>query len=727
VLFATTLPDDLRYHFWPQYGHFELVDGEGRSVTQPGQVGEIVGTSYDNLVMPFVRYRTGDYAVLGGEPDASMPGSPVVQRIEGRLQEFIVCADHRLVTVTTIGAAHLKELEQCLRIQYEQHEPGKLTLRVMPLQPMGPQDKQRVRDAIRHKTQGGCEAEVVEVDNIDLTVRGKQRLLVQHLDVSRYLGAALGAARFSDGSGVTATPAETGAAESRWPMDSAASLRVLGEATGANCPSQPVNQSSSLSEPENSADRELFDGKGPSGVRETSLTQGISQGARALSRFRHKSPPLSSLVAFAKRSDFTNQLVRYAFGGNSSVRRIIVEMERSDAARRKELQSQLVGRVLARARSTEYGRGYGPEISDWPILSKKRLRESPRDFLLKYLPKVQASTSGTSGEPLRIWRGIGNVTAEQCFIDHLSERGGADFRRARIAVMRGDMPRRRRGSEDLISEKLGARRLVLAGALLSEKTAQQYIDRIESFAPDILWVYPTVGDMLAISCSRLGRTLPIKLVLSSSEMLSDAAMERMRAAFGGAIIDFYGQAERVALAVRMTVNEGFFVPAYGKVELHPLDQQGSSKLTSIARIVATGLWNDVMPLVRYDTGDLIEYNSNYGRDELELVEVGVLPFVRIIGRAGQFLRTKSGGFIQALGTIAKDFESVLQVQYIQDEDFSVTAKLLATDRFDTDERRKLESAARRIIPNDIDFRVCVVDRLEVAPSGKTPFVICRAK
>jgi len=191
VLFATTLPDDLRYHFWPQYGHFELVDGEGRSVTQPGQVGEIVGTSFDNLVMPFVRYRTGDYAVLGSEPDASMPGSPVVQRIEGRLQEFIVCADHRLVTVTTIGAAHLKELEQCLRIQYEQHEPGRLTLRVMPLQPMGPQDKQRVRDAIRHKTQGGCETEVVEVDNIDLTARGKQRLLIQHLDISSYLGSAM--------------------------------------------------------------------------------------------------------------------------------------------------------------------------------------------------------------------------------------------------------------------------------------------------------------------------------------------------------------------------------------------------------------------------------------------------------------------------------------------------------------------------------------------------------
>lgn len=193
VLFANTLADDGRYHFWPHYGHFELLDPGGAAVTTPGQVGEIVGTSFDNLVMPFVRYRTGDYAALSSGPHASLPGHPVVERIEGRLQEFVVCHDHRLVTVTTLGAAHFEQLEHCLRIQYEQSEPGHLRLRVVPLRPLGEAARAQIERAVRDKTQGGCTVEVVEVESIPRTERGKQRLLLQHLNVERYLGATMNA------------------------------------------------------------------------------------------------------------------------------------------------------------------------------------------------------------------------------------------------------------------------------------------------------------------------------------------------------------------------------------------------------------------------------------------------------------------------------------------------------------------------------------------------------
>src|SRR5207344_466573 len=64
VLMAASMPGDDRYFFWPQYGHFELVDANDMPITRPGVVGFVVGTSFDNEVMPFVRYRTGDLAML---------------------------------------------------------------------------------------------------------------------------------------------------------------------------------------------------------------------------------------------------------------------------------------------------------------------------------------------------------------------------------------------------------------------------------------------------------------------------------------------------------------------------------------------------------------------------------------------------------------------------------------------------------------------------------------
>ena len=191
VLLANTLPDDPRYHFWPYYGHLELIDSAGQSVTQPGQVGEIVGTSFDNLVMPFLRYRTGDYGTLGDKPHQSASGFQVLERIDGRLQEFVVCRDHRLVSVTTLGAAHFQQLDRCLRIQYHQSAPGELVLRVAVLESLSEEMKRDIENAVRNKTQGGCEVKVIEVTEIPVTELGKQRLLIQDLDISRYLGAAI--------------------------------------------------------------------------------------------------------------------------------------------------------------------------------------------------------------------------------------------------------------------------------------------------------------------------------------------------------------------------------------------------------------------------------------------------------------------------------------------------------------------------------------------------------
>jgi len=190
VLMAASMPDDDRYFFWPQYGYFELLDAENRPITQPGKLGFVVGTSFDNKVMPFVRYRTGDLAVLSDRGHPMLPGYPACERIVGRLQEFIVCRDHRLVSITTIGVAHFPELAEVETIQYEQDRPGRIVLKVVADHQLTPDQIDRIGRAVAAKTQGGCDVEVAQVDHIARTPRGKARMLVQNLDIRRYFGAA---------------------------------------------------------------------------------------------------------------------------------------------------------------------------------------------------------------------------------------------------------------------------------------------------------------------------------------------------------------------------------------------------------------------------------------------------------------------------------------------------------------------------------------------------------
>jgi len=195
VLMAVAAGAQARTEFFPLYGLPELVDANGRAIDEPGVLGEIVGTSFDNHVMPFLRYRTGDMGAWAQAPryghEHAGSGRFVMQRIEGRCQEFVVCADHRLVSITTLGAAHFHELSQVNRIQFEQHRPGQLSLKVVTDHSLSAADKLRMAAAVRTKTQGGCEVTVQEVPFIELTARGKQRMLVQHLELSHYLGAAI--------------------------------------------------------------------------------------------------------------------------------------------------------------------------------------------------------------------------------------------------------------------------------------------------------------------------------------------------------------------------------------------------------------------------------------------------------------------------------------------------------------------------------------------------------
>ena len=189
VLMAASMPDDERYFFWPQYGHFELLDADDRPITQPGKLGFVVGTSFDNGVMPFVRYRTGDLAMLSSRQHPALAGFPVCERIVGRLQEFIVCRDHRLVSITTLGVAHFPELALADAIQYEQHRAGKVVLKVVAETPLAAATRESIAAAVARKTQGGCDVEVVQVESIARTPRGKARMLVQNLDIRRYFGA----------------------------------------------------------------------------------------------------------------------------------------------------------------------------------------------------------------------------------------------------------------------------------------------------------------------------------------------------------------------------------------------------------------------------------------------------------------------------------------------------------------------------------------------------------
>jgi phenylacetate-CoA ligase len=70
----------------------EIVGPDGRTVPE-GQPGEIVTTHLATRDFPFIRYRTGDIAVLDTGRCACGRGLPLIKEIQGRSTDFVVAAD----------------------------------------------------------------------------------------------------------------------------------------------------------------------------------------------------------------------------------------------------------------------------------------------------------------------------------------------------------------------------------------------------------------------------------------------------------------------------------------------------------------------------------------------------------------------------------------------------------------------------------------------------------
>ena len=113
------------YHVLPQYGYVELLGEDGQPIAKPGQIGEIVTTSFIMHATPFVRYKTKDLAMLKGWACSSC-GRPyqIWERIEGRLQELIITGSGRYVSTSMLNM-HDEFYDHITQFQFHQKNKGK--------------------------------------------------------------------------------------------------------------------------------------------------------------------------------------------------------------------------------------------------------------------------------------------------------------------------------------------------------------------------------------------------------------------------------------------------------------------------------------------------------------------------------------------------------------------------------------------------------------------------
>lgn len=170
------------YHVWPTYGYFELLDATGAPVTTAGLRGEIVGTGFINSIVPFIRYRTGDFATYVGDK-CELCGREhiIISDISGHnVQENLVAADYSLIPWSAINM-HDDTFDNIMQYQMYQDTPGQGVLKIVPAPTFSAKDIQLLQRNLGKKFQKRFDFKVIIVDSISLSNRGKAIFIDQHI------------------------------------------------------------------------------------------------------------------------------------------------------------------------------------------------------------------------------------------------------------------------------------------------------------------------------------------------------------------------------------------------------------------------------------------------------------------------------------------------------------------------------------------------------------------
>ena len=185
TVLAGECEESTRYHIFPEYGIVELIGRDGRPVEEPGAMGEVVTTSLVNPICPLIRYRTMDVAVLGETPCTCGRAYSVLERVEGRLQEFIVTKDHRFISMTAVNM-HSDVFDNVAQFQFYQRREGEVLMKLVRKPGYTDRDTERILRELDKKFEGGVDVTIRFVETIPRTRRGKYQFLIQDLPLGQW-------------------------------------------------------------------------------------------------------------------------------------------------------------------------------------------------------------------------------------------------------------------------------------------------------------------------------------------------------------------------------------------------------------------------------------------------------------------------------------------------------------------------------------------------------------
>lgn len=375
-----------------------------------------------------------------------------------------------------------------------------------------------------------------------------------------------------------------------------------------------------------------------------------------------------------------------------------------------------------------------------PVVDKGVFRSRPlEDFLAEGLPRwrrLPYTTSGSTGDPFRFVldrKSMPLVFASHLYYDALHGLDPLD-RSVRIMGPPSQDPppeapplgARLRGHATRFTQR-SYERLTQVRIPTAEASPESVRAILESFRPTYLLGYTATIAAIADAFLETGYrpSRPLRAVITIAETLTPERRRALETCFEAPIVNRYGQREfKFWCAQSPPGDPSRFHVNTELVVWETLRADGSRAAPGeVGRVVLTNLHNEVMPFLRYDTGDLAAVDAPTWPDG-----PGFPVVTRLDGRTQEVLRTPSGRTIDAttlghhLVVTRGHVDSIRLYQLVQTAPDRVTLRIVPAAPLAAPTLERIRQDLAELLGPGIGIDVETASDIPLEKSGKRPIL-----
>lgn len=363
------------------------------------------------------------------------------------------------------------------------------------------------------------------------------------------------------------------------------------------------------------------------------------------------------------------------------------------------------------------------DLHKLPILTKKDIKDNFKKLIATGLSGkklIHGHTSGTTGTPLDILWDKNTVLITNALLWrqrnwaglNFGERFSTFFGRVSVPISQKKPPYWR--------YNFAHKQVLFSSFHLTRENLKYYFDKLTTYKPVAIEGYPSNIFILAKYLEYLDQKFPVRSILTTSETLHQYQREVIEDRFCCKIYDYYGMAERVVFATECEMHKGHHLNSeYGITEIVNSDGMASG-VDQLGRIVATGLHNYGMPLIRYATNDV----SLLRKDKCTCGRT--LPLLAdVTTKAEDIITTRDGRYISssALTHPFKPLDNIEESQIIQDDINGIRIKIVKKAGYSDHDTKHLINEMQMRLGNDMNIKIEFVDEITRGSNDKFRWVI----